>query len=934
MLLEIFLLSTLLFDIAETRTWWLVARNNHSRLNFAYVLTATVATKVVIMLFEAVPKSRWIHWSAKDHSPEETMGIWGLAVYAWLNRLFGQGYREVLTVSNLYPLDAEMRARVVYPKLEKQLDTLRYKGKKLGLARALIRALAVPLLLPMAPRLALLAFTYSQPFFVEALLDHLQAPEDGTKRSKGYGLIGAAILIYCGIAISDSLHQYFIRRALCMARGCLCSAVYRKTTQAKTTADDDKVALTLMSTDVEKIVSGFVTLHDWWASVIAVALGCWLLQHQIGIAFVAPVITVAVCAGITSFVSTFVAKRQAAWMALIQKRVGITASSIANMKGYKISGLVEPVVKTIQALRMSEIYAGNRFREITMLSAVLAHAPQTLAPLFTFAATSKILDTTTVYTAMSYILLLTNPLIFLLQSISTVLAAFTCMARIQKFLDDDPRRDFRKFVSSFDEDRKDTEPSEKKSRDYPSVEVALHISNGQFGYSRDKMVLKDINLSIPAGALTMIVGPVASGKTTLCKALLGEISIAEGEVVVSGFPKCIAYCDQTPFLLNATLLENIIGHEAFDQSRYDAVVTACQLEADVALFPNGHETRIGSNGIMLSGGQKQRVSLARALYLPGCPLLIFDDILSGLDNDTATVVYRRVFGPSGLIPQRGSTAVLCTHSVRRVPTADHIIALSDGRIVEEGSFSDLMKNASYVRSLGVRSRESDAPFQSSNSEMVEKKAPIPSRPTTEALSNTLDKTRQTGDWKTYRLYFSLINPFLTAVTLTVGALYGLGDNFGNIWLGFWTEDRYSRDKPFYLGIYALLKCTQLLSIGFVVFIIRVTVVTAVGGKLHKAALNTVATAPLKFFTSTDSGVVTNLFSQDLALVDGELQIAKVNLALMLFDMVGMAAVIASASPYLVAGYPGLVLVLYLIQKFYLRTSRQMRLLNLEAKSPL
>ena len=933
-LLEVYLFSTLLLDIAQTRTWWLVAGSKSSRASFASVLTAVAATKVVIILMEALPKSRWMGWNAKDHSPEETTGVWGLSVYSWLNRLFGQGYREVLAISNLYPLDADMRAKVLYPKLQRQLETMKYKGKRLGLARALVRAIAVPLLLPMAPRLALLGFTYSQPFFVKAVLEHLQSPDDGTKRRKGYGLIGAAVLIYGGIAISDSLHQYFMQRALYMARGCLCSAIYRKTTQAKDTAADDKAALTLMSTDVEKIVTGFRTLHDWWAGIIAVGLGCWLLQRQLGTAFAAPVVTVVVCAAITSFVSTFIAKSQAAWMAQIQKRVGLTANSIANMKGYKISGLVEPVVKQIQALRMTEIHAGNRFRSIVMISAVLAHAPQTLGPLFTFAVASKQLDTTAVYTSMSYILLLTNPLIFLLQTISAIVAAFTCMARIQKFLDDDPRHDFRKFVASFAEGNENEEPSRRKSRQGEKGHVAIRVSNGVFGYSRDKMVLKDINISVPAAALTLVVGPVASGKTTLCKALLGEIAVAEGEVAVSGFPKRTAYCDQTPFLLNATLAENIIGHEAFDQTRYGAVVSACQLEADIALFPNGHETRIGSNGIVLSGGQRQRVALARALYLPECPLLIFDDILSGLDNDTAAEVYRRVFGPSGLIRQRSATAVLCTHSVRHLPTADHIVALSDGRVVEEGSFDDLMMNASYVTSLGIKSGEADETYEGSSPEVVEQKTVLQPRSTTEALSNTLDKARQMGDWKTYRLYFRLINPFLTATIVIVGALYGFGDNFGNIWLGLWTNNRYSRTNAFYLGIYGLLKCTQLLSIAFVGLAICVTVVTAVGGKLHKTALDTVAKAPLRFFTSTDSGVVTNLFSQDLTLVDGELQITKVNLALMLFDILGMAGVIAAASPYLCASYPGLVLVLYMIQKFYLRTSRQMRLLDLEAKSPL
>jgi ATP-binding cassette subfamily C (CFTR/MRP) protein 1 len=107
-----------------------------------------------------------------------------------------------------------------------------------------------------------------------------------------------------------------------------------------------------------------------------------------------------------------------------------------------------------------------------------------------------------------------------------------------------------------------------------------------------------------------------------------------------------------------------------------------------------------------------------------------------------------------------------------------------------------------------------------------------------------------------------------------------------------------------------------------------------GAKLHKAALKTVIEAPLRFFSTTDSGVVINLFSQDMTLIDNELPQAVTNLATDICNALGMAAVIASASPYLVIAYVPMFIILYGVQKFYLRTSRQLRLLDLEAKSPL
>jgi ATP-binding cassette, subfamily C (CFTR/MRP), member 1 len=122
---------------------------------------------------------------------------------------------------------------------------------------------------------------------------------------------------------------------------------------------------------------------------------------------------------------------------------------------------------------------------------------------------------------------------------------------------------------------------------------------------------------------------------------------------------------------------------------------------DLAVLPRGDRTMVGSNGIALSGGQKQRVSMARAMYLKS-DLLILDDTLSGLDTDTEEHVFHWVFGPDGLIRRRNATAILCTHSVRHLPSADHIIALgTDGCLIEQGTFADLVANENYVHSLGV-----------------------------------------------------------------------------------------------------------------------------------------------------------------------------------------------------------------------------------------
>ncbi|KAH1782267.1 hypothetical protein KXX36_001503, partial [Aspergillus fumigatus] len=167
----------------------------------------------------------------------------------------------------------------------------------------------------------------------------------------------------------------------------------------------------------------------------------------------------------------------------------------------------------------------------------------------------------------------------------------------------------------------------------------------------DKFVLNNINTQIPAASLTMVIGPVSSGKSTFCKALLGEIPFSQGSFVMSTPPRHVGFCEQTAFLWNGTIRENIIGFTPFDRERYDQVIEATSLRFDLATLLQGDQTNIGSDGVALSGGQKQRLSLARALYLPS-DFLIPDDVFSGLDADTEEQVFRQVFGPDGLLRRR------------------------------------------------------------------------------------------------------------------------------------------------------------------------------------------------------------------------------------------------------------------------------------------
>lgn len=135
---------------------------------------------------------------------------------------------------------------------------------------------------------------------------------------------------------------------------------------------------------------------------------------------------------------------------------------------------------------------------------------------------------------------------------------------------------------------------------------AISIDNATFATADDNTLLHGIDLKVATGSLTMLVGKIGCGKSSLLKAIIGEMVIQSGAVRVSS--DTIAYCDQNVWLRNATVRDNIIVQSPYNEQLMTSVLRACALDEDVlSNFPSGDLTLVGSGGIALSGGQKQRV---------------------------------------------------------------------------------------------------------------------------------------------------------------------------------------------------------------------------------------------------------------------------------------------------------------------------------------
>jgi ABC-type multidrug transport system fused ATPase/permease subunit len=176
------------------------------------------------------------------------------------------------------------------------------------------------------------------------------------------------------------------------------------------------------------------------------------------------------------------------------------------------------------------------------------------------------------------------------------------------------------------------------------------------------------------------------------------------------------------------------------------------------------------------------------------------------------------------------------------------------------------------------------------------------------------------------------------LALVTGTLFSFAYNFGTVWVGFWAKNSFNRpaneSQGFYLGLLSMFQVFGLITLAAFVASTQMQMPRQAGSQLHFRTLKALFSLPLSYFSSVDKGTTTNLFSQDMGMLDNQLIFAICNTLLSGFTAIGQLVVVAVATPFIAIGYPFIFGVLYLLQNYYLKTSRQLRLLDLEAKSPL
>ena len=224
-----------------------------------------------------------------------------------------------------------------------------------------------------------------------------------------------------------------------------------------------------------------------------------------------------------------------------------------------------------------------------------------------------------------------------------------------------------------------------------------------FGYGAD-LVLHDLNIHIPCGHTTAIAGPSGSGKTTLVSLLCRFYNPSAGkirvdvqplfDVDVDGWRRVIAWVSQEAYMFGATIAENI-RYGRLEASRDEVVAAATQADADqfIRQLPDGYDTAIGNGGTRLSSGQMQRIALARA-FVRKPRILILDEATNALDSISEETIRAALRGTTGT-----RTVIIISHRLSTVRHADHVVVLSNGRVTDQGTPSELLSRRGLLRTF-------------------------------------------------------------------------------------------------------------------------------------------------------------------------------------------------------------------------------------------
>ena len=1016
-----------------------------------------------------------------------------IATFSWVDSIVWTGYRKTFEMSDVWNLAPRDKAAAV-------LADFRQAKKTTVLAWHLLKYFKV-LLITQALWAAMGGFlTFAPTLLLRAILQYVEAPEEAPRNSAWFFVI---LLFVSGAAsaLADNMALWVGRKVCIRLRAVIVGELYAKALRRKIATASDRVLgeaakqgrsqetlwqrlkhfgrkkkqserkdqdesplnepegqvtsgaiINLMAVDSFKVADISAYLHFLWANTpVQMVIAVVLLFKILGLSSIAGIGMMILLLPVNLYISKQFAAIQTKILAATDARIHTTNEVLSNIRIIKFFAWERRFMNNVGEKRAAEL-KNLRVRYILWASAatIWGGAP-VLITFLSFAfytmVEHRVLVPSVAFTALSLFQILRIPLDQLADMVAHVQESKVSVDRIEEFLSEEDTQKYRQLKRQGSENI--------IGFDHATFAWASQKTQGAEEDTSFKML--DLNLRFAIGQLNIIIGPTGCGKSSLLLALLGEMSLLEGQVHLpggssredlsrspgTGLTENVAYCAQQAWLVNDNIKQNIIFASPWNEKRYNEVIHACALKRDLEILDGGDETLVGDKGVTLSGGQKQRISLARALYCNARHVLL-DDVLSAVDSHSQKWIFDNALtGP--LMANR--TCILVTHSVSLcLPHSRFAVVLENGEVTASGNpdevtsagvlSEDVTKsNAGSGTTTRVHSSSTLDEFQAKaapkdedgnstnarsssdesagsstangSAETVDHLGPNkigdkqdtpvagPAKAVATPSKTALDESKAEGSvsFRILLMYFKAMGGwFFWSVAAVAFVIHQLSNVSTNVWIRQWanayatrefseyktlstpsdlqatfvqghcmsmsclhnspatwtwafsnmtettsmnmaTEHSDAVNDSYYLWVYALLGVTYMLITFSREFILFLGSLSA-SKKIHNRLIERVCRAKFRFFDSTPLGQIMNRFSKDIENIDQEIAPTAVGVVHCLASIITIVILISVITPgFLVAGF-FITIIYFLIGRFYIDSSRDLKRLESVQRSPL
>ncbi|KAH9130242.1 hypothetical protein LEN26_008716, partial [Aphanomyces euteiches] len=886
-------------------------------------------------------------WNVQP-SPLERPGLFSFFTIGWMGKLMARGAKAPLTEEDIWPL-AESDKSEKQSKAFEQHWADQMKKPNPNLAMALFNTFRPRIISSFFVYILSGALIMVQPIMIKSMLEFLQqrdSPHLHTSLGVNNGYALAALLTvitFLSVTVGD-FGQFLTNRLGCNAKIILIDNVFRKilrmSGQAKKTMTTGEI-VTMASVDSDRLFFGFML--GYWTFISPIMLLAVFILMGTELDWVSGLVGGVIMAlflyiGFVSGKHVGETRRKA--LGVQSERVKLTNEVLQGIRVVKLYAWETSLADQLAEIRSRELSFLKHYQTVRILNSVA----MSMAPVISLAACLMIhvargyaLTSPVAFTALAYMNIARQPCSVFSSAVMGLTEAWASCQRITKFLTADE-------VLQIESSYEDT-----PAYDQP----VINISNGDFSWDSTNttnqtevaadelppaLTLSNINLNIEPGSLTIVVGAVGSGKSSLVSAILGEIHQFRGTHDVRAH---FSYVCQEAWIQHATLKNNILFDSPYDEEAYHQVLAACQLEDDLSMLPLGDETEIGERGINLSGGQKARVSLARAMYHRRADVYLLDDPLSALDVHVANAVFEQSI--KGLL--RGKTTILVLNShYHFLPNADRVLVMENGSVVGDGKFDKLKVDFPHLLSFVEKENQlrGHEIIDEEGPEKEEKKKDGKDSPKSKGSGNgtLMDKEdRALGmvTFNTYKMYFSSsgYNGLIVIATIvSIFTVAQVASAMTDWYMSYWSKNVALADS-ITTGWYYLLIAISSLVLFYIRSIYVLFVAIACSRNLHFKIFNSVVHAPVPtFFDVTPMGRILNRFSSDLDQVDSMLPYFGLMVLQFLFLILGILVVCAISTPYILIAYVPIAFLFKWLQGYYKISSAELKRMDGIARSPV